>query len=80
MGRYYQLCNSYGSLGGREAYDWYDLVLNGFGEGYYVEEAGEVELGGQFISEVQLVADLSDRGSSQKRPAVPERWSVVPSS
>lgn len=30
---------------GKEAYDWYDFVLDGFGEGYYVEEAGEIELG-----------------------------------
>lgn len=27
------------------AYDGYDFVLHGLGERYYVEEAGEVELG-----------------------------------
>ena len=30
---------------GARAYNWYDFVLDDFGEGDYVEEAGEVELG-----------------------------------
>lgn len=41
-----------GVLGLKDAYDWYDFVLDGFCEGYYVEEAGEVKLGDQFVSEL----------------------------
>ena len=35
-------CGGKGGMGG--AYDWYYIVLDGFGGGYYVEETGEVEL------------------------------------
>ncbi len=40
--------------GGKEAYDWYDFVLDSFGEGYYVEEACEVKLRDPSISNLQL--------------------------
>lgn len=43
-----------------EAYDWYDFVLDNLGGWNDVEEAGEVELGGQKISKLGLVAGLSN--------------------
>lgn len=55
--------DTWGRGGGRgEAYDWNDFVLDGFGERYYVEEAGEVELGGRLIRLVQAgVIDVAHR-------------------
>lgn len=44
--------------GNEEAYNWYDFVLNDFGQGYNVEEAGEVELGGRLISETAVAGRL----------------------
>ena len=53
------------------AYDWYYIVLDSFGEGYYVEETGEVELGLMIVLvHVELAWDdgreLTDEASSAR--------------
>ena len=64
----------YRDLGGNDAYDWYDFVLDSFGEGYYVEKTGEVQLGNSVSATGRGAVEV---GSSQMRPAMLGRWSVV---
>lgn len=53
-----------------EAYDWYDFVLDGFGKGYYMEEASEVELGDSMSAQSRCGADeagkLTDEASNAR--------------